>query len=66
MNEIKLTSKEWYDRLVEEGTIIGIPISRIKELNDLLMKEGFDLKSEEDWKGIKLKYFGILEPEEKD
>lgn len=41
--------------------IFGIPISRIRELFDLFMEKGFNLREKEDFERIKIEFFGGLE-----
>lgn len=41
--------------------IQGIPLTRFGKLIGLFMKEGFDLRKDEDWKELKSHFFNITE-----
>lgn len=47
--------------LVYPEKIFDIPITRIRELIDVFMKNGFNIKNDEDWKELKRHFFNITE-----
>ena len=64
MNEIakteeKLTKAEWELKTLSGGSLFGIPITRYRELYDLFMRDGFNLRADEDFNDIKKIYFNV-------
>jgi hypothetical protein len=53
----KKTREEWFKELMDTGLLFDIPVSRFKELYDLFRERGYDIRSNDSFRQIKIDFF---------